>query len=520
MEKPPGARKVPSAAREQASASPTGGAESENEERQPHESPKLFGRWSSRCFVCGVPKDGYNTNVLLHDTCQPRYQTHQFFYNSPDLKSCFVSFLPEIAGLTDFIGVDSPEAHPLNKSDGFKDLLLGRATDAVTPNETQGRFSLPSTSNPRLTVGQPVLRLASKKLAAFSGLSDVHILDLSPYIWSGTHKDLKSWAVLAVAIKQHIFHLAVWTAGNAGISLAKIVHRWNATQPAASHRNVYCLFDASAPEDLSQVIVTLQALHCKVAPIATGTGAVLLREQIRNIVGSMVETTEPEAPNELADYWHVTDGWDGVGVLMYNLLALQCLLRLRSQLPSDPGRTYLIVPVGTGSLLFGFYKALATFIEKTRLHVKLVAALPFGDNMLDPFFPAYPSATAPSRPRMERRPPRADKLTGFYSPLSPGLWKLTLNRDFDDPRAVEFIQVDLAEQVEAGARLFAGATGHPIAAEPSALISFGALKELGRRIKANGCEPKHCTAIVVNTGFGVMGRAEEAFYTKSILALG
>lgn len=493
--------------------------------RLAEESPRLYFPWANRCFVCGEQakdKSGYDTNISLDSECQPRYQTHPFFFKTSDPASSFVSYLPEVPGLTDFTGV-TDKNHPLRK--GFKDILL--ATGADGPGEatlTDLRSDLanpdstpfPSVGDPRLTVGQPVLRNATT-LAAFSGLKDAQVLDLSPYIWSGTHKDLKSWAVLSIAISQTISHLGVWTAGNAGISLAKLIHRWNATQPEHKHKRVYCLFDANAPEDLGQVIVTLQALNCKVAPISTGTGAVLLREQIKNVVESMVKAEE----GTLENYWHVTDGWDGVGVLVYTLLALQCLLRLQKEefLPAGRGRTYVIVPVGTGSLLFGFYKAVTAFVEQTKLHVKVVAALPYGDNMLEPFLSPEVSAMPRQGPRMERKSPRADKLTGFYSPLSPCLWKLTQYRDFDDPRAVEFIQVDLAEQVEAGARLFSEYRGHPIAAEPSALVAFGALKELGRRIKNNGRIPKDCAAIVVNTGFGVMGKEEEAFYAKSIFAL-
>jgi len=115
-------------------------------------------------------------------------------------------------------------------------------------------------------------------------------------------------------------------------------------------------------------------------------------------------------------------------------------------------------------------------------------------------------------------PPVAPKLTGFYSPLSPCLWHLTLNRDFGDEHSVAFIEVDRASQIEAAARVFALPTT-TIATEPSALIAFGALKELGQTIKNHGTDPATCHVLVVNSGFGIMGSEEESFYKESIFAL-
>lgn len=174
---------------------------------------------------------------------------------------------------------------------------------------------------------------------------------------------------------------------------------------------------------------------------------------------------------------------------------------------------YIVLPVGTGNLLLGFIEG-ARQVSEGRC--KIVAAMPFGDNMMTPFLPSEEEKD--HRPQLRRVPPVASKLTGFYSPLSPCLWHLTLNRDFDDRRAVEFIEVDRAAQIEVAARVLSPAHERTIASEPSALVAFGALKQLAQRVRDQGEKADESVVLVVNSGFGIMSREEEEFYTKSIFA--
>ena len=213
----------------------------------------------------------------------------------------------------------------------------------------------------------------------------------------------------------------------------------------------------------------------------------------------------------------MTDGWDGVGIFIYSLLARQCVYLLRRQLRQvrsiDPDKMYILLPLGTGNFLLGFYRGLEAFGDK---RPKLVAALPHGDNVMTPFLPL--ESRENSRPRVGPAEPVAPKLTGFYSPLSPCLWRLTLDKRFDDPKAVEFITVDRAAQIEVAARVFALTGERGVASEPSALIAFGALRELGERIQSYRRGRKRSVALVVNSGFGIMGTEEQEFYAKSIFA--
>lgn len=455
--------------------------------------PSFFfnAQWRAQCFVCGVSYPRYHTAERLCGQCVGRYRHHKFFKEVHDLNSCFVTIVPE-ALISD---------GALNC--GFSDLFLGSEELTRDPCKIL-RLALPS--DPNLPCGQPVLR-KEESLARFAGFGQAWILDLSPYIWSGTLKDIRSWAVLSAAIEYDIKHLAVWTAGNAGFSLAKLVHRWNAAQRVERVRKtVHCLVDVFAPPE---VVVTLRSLQCRVAPISTGSGAVLSREQVYHMVSSMADVGE--------SYWQVTDGWDGVGVFMYSLLARQCLALLYDQLRRARRFTradiYIILPLGTGNFLLGFARGIEHAGEG---RCKLIAAVPFGDHMMIPFLPEAEATNG--RPRMRRVEPVAPKLTGFYSPLSPCLWHLAQNREFSDHRAVEFIEVDRAAQIEAAAHIFSPVEERTVAAEPSALIAFGALKQLGQRVRDYGKKPEESVVLVVNSGFGIMGAEEEEFFTKSIFA--
>lgn len=450
-------------------------------------------QWHGRCLICGAVYPTYTTANRLCNHCKDRYRHHKFFQDVPDLASCFVTIVPEIEISSDDLKC------------GYSDIFLGSGEEARNPREIlENVFS----QDPRLPCGQPNL-FEDPTLARFAGIGSAWILDLSPYIWSGTLKDIRSWAVLSAAIEQNVNHLAVWTAGNAGLSLAKLVHRWNATQKDESTQKVvHCLIDAFAPPE---VVVTLRSLQCRVAPISTGSGAILSREQVYHVVSSLTDPDDLEG-----SYWQVTDGWDGVGVFMYSLLARQCLTFLRKRL-EETGfigtDIYIIVPLGTGNLLLGFVRGIE---HEEGVRPKLIAAVPFRDNMMTPFLPDGHEPN--QKPRMRRVEPVAPKLTGFYSPLSPCLWHLALNRDFSDRRSVEFIEVDRASQIEAASRIFSPEKEHAIVSEPSAVIAFGALRQLEQRIRNHGRDPEQCVVLVVNSGFGIMGLEETEFYTKSIFA--
>lgn len=450
---------------------------------QLQEINSLNSQWIGKCFVCKKKQNIYSPQNLLCLNCHHQYRSERYFLGVQKLEECFVSIFPEL-----------DEEKMKQICDGpFSDLFLTSGEKNLTNIHHPFEQEVGGLKDRGLTCGQPVCTDITS-LATFSGFGEVVCLDLSQYLWSGTLKDLKNWAILSIAVEKHVENLALWTAGNAGISLAKFAHRWNA-KTKDNKITVYCLVSAFAPPE---IIVNLRAHGCRVAPVATGTGLIIFRDQIKSIVESLGASGR---------YWHVTDGWDGLGVFMYRLLCRQTIAHLRPD--------YVVVPVGTGSLLAGFYLGCQDMNDAQQLSCKLVGALPYGDNVVNPL--RQPSEeNARDKPRVRRVPPVAPKLTGFYSPLAPCLWYLLENRAFADPHWVEFIEVDKAQQIEVGAEILSPTHETGIASEPSALIAFGALKRLKELVEHNSGNPIEKKVLIVNSGLGLMSDEDEELYTKSI----
>lgn len=188
--------------------------------------------WQAWCLVCRKSLErSYRTNDALCTACINRYRNEAFF--SPiaeaELASSFATIIPEAKNIPEEL-----------VQRGCRDLLLRLRGRLEEPREL-----LKKSFRAKLHIpcGQPAL-FEMEHLARFSGLGGTWVLDMSPYTWSGTHKDLRSWAVLSQAIEHEVQHLALWTAGNAGLSLAKLVKRWNATVPPKKRKTVYCLVDS------------------------------------------------------------------------------------------------------------------------------------------------------------------------------------------------------------------------------------------------------------------------------------
>lgn len=457
--------------------------------------------WQAWCLLCKKSLERpYRTDNAFCKVCMNLYRNEPFFkpIDEDELASSFVTIIPEAKKIPKEL-----------VQRGCKDLLLrshGRLKEPRGVLEELFRAKL------HIPCGQPAL-FEMEHLARFSGIGGAWVLDMSPYTWSGTHKDLRSWAILSQAIEHDVSHIALWTAGNAGLSLTKLVKRWNATVPPKKRKTVYCLVDSLTPPDMR---MELRGPHCWVTSVSTGSGAILSREQLYNIVASMAgDKIEKER------YWQVTDGWDGVGIFMYSLLAQQCLYFLRDELDKAgkaSAKVYVILPIGTGNILFGFVRGMDRFGDG---RAKIVAAVPYDENMMKPFLlkPKKKDKEDNGGPRMSRAPSLAPKLTGFYSPLSPCLWHLTEEKGFNNLSTVQFIEVDRSAQLEVAARVSGPDDTKTIDAEPSALIAFGALKELAWLIQTKGDKDlKNSVALVVNSGRGIMDAEEKKFYETSILA--
>ena len=77
------------------------------------------------------------------------------------------------------------------------------------------------------------------------------------------------------------------------------------------------------------------------------------------------------------NYWHVTDGWDGVGLLTYRFLSAQVIRDLKPQ--------YVVAPVGTGDLLLGLHLGLKDCERSKGIEedaCRLIGVVPAEENIL------------------------------------------------------------------------------------------------------------------------------------------
>lgn len=355
-------------------------------------------------------------------------------------------------------------------------------------------------SNLGLRLGRPTMyRLPQLETA--SGFSEVHVLDLSTYLWTNTLKDPKSWAVVNAALDDpSIQHLVAYTAGNAGLSLAKVAY---AANRAFGHRRlrVYALVDETIGPEIR---AALQAWQAEVIDLPRDPDRPVISERTVWRQLSYV-LTGVRSPEPVEGAWHVSDGWDGVGVTMYRLLFAQVLKHCEID--------YVIAPVGTGNLLLGAQLGIG---DVRASHVRMIAALPAGENILENCrimkIPRPFRASAGKRAEAAQ----ASKLVGRYTPLMPCIAKLIDRGDIDA------VEVSRPLQVTAAKWLWHPKAEMDVAAEPSALVAFGALLGAGpdsfqhivRTRERTRRAPEFASAarvLVVNTGSGVISTNDATF---------
>src|SRR5258706_10734229 len=97
-------------------------------------------------------------------------------------------------------------------------------------------------ANLGLSLGRPTVYRCAR-LEGVGAFAKVYVLDMSTFYWSHTLKDPRSWAILNVAIAKGIRHLALYTAGNAGISLARLAYAVNKRLAPEQRISIYALVD-------------------------------------------------------------------------------------------------------------------------------------------------------------------------------------------------------------------------------------------------------------------------------------
>jgi threonine dehydratase len=330
------------------------------------------------------------------------------------------------------------------------------------------------------------------RVPQISGWSDfrrVYVLDMSTYAWSHTLKDARSWAILNTALHHGRTKLALYTAGNAGLSLGRLAYEVNRRRPRDCPRiEVNTVVDENVTPSMRAI---LHSWGCNVLAIEESQRRILNAETIWRKISSAqdydVVGTPPGA-------WHVTDGWDGVGLLMYRLLIAQVLREIDVQ--------YVVVPLGTGSLFLGAYMGIQDARAKND-RPRLVGAVPAGENVLQSWRQSH--TDHPVEPSV------MEKLVGRYTPLAPCLAQL------DENHEVDFVEVT-GDMLRRAARALWGF----VAFEPSGAAAVAALKGSGGNravidLAREREKPKHASnvffrsdsaVLVVTSGFGLLSSRE------------
>lgn len=450
-----------------------------------------FARLRTQCFCCDSYYDTFDPDHRLCDAtdCFSR----RFLSRAERERDVCVSLLPECpvsyrdAILPDlqhgghFFARSSESTTPSNVPTG-----TGLAT--VLPYERDHLADL------GLQPGNPLL-YRIPELANWSDFRRVYVLDMSTYAWSHTLKDARSWAILNVAIEQRLSALALYTAGNAGLSLGRLAYEFNRRRPKSEPKiDVHVLLDENVTDTMR---VILQSWGCHTLTIDDAERRIL---DPPTIWRKIYPSREDEFVGSPRGAWHVTDGWDGVGLMIYRLIMAQVLRELDVN--------YVVVPLGTGSLFLGSYIGIRDARGRHNLP-HLIGVVPAGENILQTWrHPEDVGRSGVDKSVMQ-------KLVGRYSPLEPCIAWLDERRDH-----VDFVEVS-NEMVRRAADQLWGM----VAFEPSGAAAVAALRgqgtspgliDLARKIE-RPTHPKNrvfksdSSVLVVTSGFGLLSRLEADF---------
>jgi pyridoxal-phosphate dependent enzyme len=464
-----------------------------------------FDDLDARCFLCGARHGAFDTSNRLCECVRPQG------FPAGEL-SCYATILPEPRRYSVDLLPSLWAADPL---DVFAVSAHGpgpdgpRAATAMEDGVYPFLRDLLSREH-HLTCGNAMIHRSST-LEDVTGFGQVHVINMSVYRWTGTLKDPRSWAIINTALLKGITDLAVWTAGNAGLSLARLAHAANHRLPPEKRLQVHAIVD----NDLSPAIRTqLKLWQCEVLDIFRKDKPILNPSEIKGLVAARLRRSR--RPFDEARYWDVTDGWDGVGLLMYRYIAAQIIrdMAAASKGSAEAGPLYAVMPVGTGDLMLGFYLGMQD-CERAGLiapgDCRMIGALPVGSSILHNVRRrAIPEnhAPLPAAPVMP-------KLTSTYTPLAPCFSAL------DRAKSVHFLTVTHQDQMRAGKHVLAGGIDDGLACEPSALAAFAALPHVYERERELAMDDQHwryqshARVLVVNSGLGVMSAEEEEFLRRA-----
>lgn len=340
----------------------------------------------------------------------------------------------------------------------------------------------------------------SKRLQTWVDQPNIFVLDLSTYRWSNTLKDPRSWAIVNVALENKIRHLALWTAGNAGLSLAKLVRACNYYLPEKKRLRVYALYDRTDKSMDASVKYELKKWECELIPVPNIRKDILppnkILQKVKDKVLGLREEWIPE------EYWMVTDGWEAVGMMMYRLLFAQVMRDLQP--------THIIAPLGTGNLVLGIIQGVKDWKywnKNLDREVTIIGAMPKEDNIIEKIVDmsdTVPKYYVPISNDYDN--PIMPKIASTYTPLSR-----CIHHELDAAR-LHYVDLTKDDQVDASEALSNPAMDRRILSEPSGLSSFAALPKVADR-HLRGNSEEH--VLVINSGFGLLSDEEQRFLREA-----
>lgn len=320
----------------------------------------------------------------------------------------------------------------------------------------------------------------------------IFVLNLASYQHSHTLKDLRSWAILNAAVAAGIRWLAVWTAGNAGLSLGRLALRCNMALPPKRRIQVFALFDEKDASVDKTVKAELIRAGCHLLHVPTTVKTVFTPAQVRRAVQGEVQAIGTWDPDQ---YWDVTDGWEAVGLVMYRLLAAQVVRDVRP--------THVVTPLGTGNLALGFRLGIddCEAAGVVPHGIRLIGTTPCGENIVRTI--SRRKEMTPQYARAVAAGPSAvmPKIATTYTPLLA-----IVDREVDRGR-IDWVELNGDQQRRAAAVLVRPSADLPIHSEPSSVSAFAALPVIRDKILAGSA----ARILVVNSGDGVLSELERDF---------
>lgn len=451
----------------------------------------IFNRLHSECVVCNNRSEVYNTDELL---CNNKSCLADADLRAIE-KENFISILPVPKE-----DIDIDALPPLYYKDNNIDLFAITSLDEFNKkrkytkdNRNKLRKLLPYSKDYlseiyNLKCGNPILVKSLKLETELSNVGPSYILDFSSFLWSNTLKDPRSWAIINVALENNIKDLALWTAGNAGYSLSKIVQTINKLISYDKRINVYNIYDNLFEEIEPEVTFNIKINNGIIEGILS-QGEIMSPKKIFDIISQRHFGVSKDS------FWVVTDGLEGVGNEIYKLIFLQVLKEVK---PS-----HIFIPIGTGNLFLAAYRAVSFLIKKGIIPIttKLIGAVPYGNNIYNDIINNTKTRN-PQRKNVSKRInfseiPVMPKLVGEYSPLRQCI-KHSLSEDFVEIHTIDYKSQKIAYDALSKDSFLKDAN---IKFEPSSLAGFSALLSIDKSMSLD-------KVLVINTGIGNMGRTE------------